>query len=419
MNIDEYLFQPSVDLNEHIIATYYVESKDMLKAAKAIAIGQSIGNPEVRNEMESDVIIRDNLAKILDHKNNLQFMKKGFIRIAYPLYNFNIEEDGVTHLLCTLMGGQMDIDIIDACRLEDVQYPDRYLKQFKGPKIGMHEIIKRTRSEGRPLIGGIVKPKTGMTPEQLKKVSVQMVQGGIDFIKEDEILGNPKFCPFNERVELVSNAIKDAADDMGKEVFYAPCINADYPHYLDRVRKAKELGANAVHINIWGGIPVYKSIRDLDLDIALHFQKSGDKVITSQKNPYSIKWAVLTRLARMMGADFIHAGMWGGYLSDPKEELIEVLATLRNKNQFKATVPSLSCGSHPGLVNTTVKNFGTELMMSAGGAIHGHPNGTKAGVMAMRQAADACMKNIPVNIYAQKHSELKAAIDAWGYQDDE
>jgi ribulose 1,5-bisphosphate carboxylase large subunit-like protein len=257
-----------------------------------------------------------------------------------------------------------------------------------------------------------------MSPADVKKVCVQMVEGGVDFIKEDEILGNPKFCTFNERVELVSNAIKDAADNMGKEVFYAPCINADYPIFLDRVRKAHELGANAVHINIWGGLPVYKAIRDLDLDIALHFQKSGDKVMTSVKNPYSIKWAVITKLARMMGADFIHAGMWGGYLSDPKDEFTEVLGTLRNKSQFKATVASLSCGSHPGLVNTTVKNFGTELMMSAGGAIQGHPMGVKAGTMAMRQSMDACMKNIHVTEYMKTHPELKSSIDKWGYQDE-
>ena len=38
-----------------------------------------------------------------------------------------------------------------------------------------------------------------------------------------------------------------------------------------------------------------------------------------------------------------------------------------NENGFKKTVPSFSCGSHPGLVQTTVKNFGDDLMMSLGG----------------------------------------------------
>jgi ribulose-bisphosphate carboxylase large chain len=418
MDIDEYLFQPDVDEEEHIIATYYVESKHFLKAAKAIAIGQSIGNPEVRNEMESDSILRVNLAKILDHPNNLSSIQKGFVRIAYPLENLDLEQDGITQLLCMLMGGQMDIDIIQACRLENIQYPKKYLQYFKGPKIGMDEIKKRTQAIDRPLIGGIVKPKTGMTAQQLKKVCVEMAKGGIDFIKEDEILGNPKFCTFNERVELCANAVNDVADDQGREIFYAPCINSDYPHYINRAKKAEELGANAIHINFWGGFPVYKSLRDLDLNLAIHYQKSGDKVITSVKNPYSIKWTVLTELARMSGADFIHVGMWGGYLSDSKEDLSSVMASLRNKSIFKKTVPALSCGSHPGLVNTTVKHFGTELMMNVGGALHGHPGGTKGGVIAMRQSAEATMKNIDAREFAKSHHELKQALDLWGYSEE-
>ena len=186
MDIDEYLFQPVVDENEHIIATYYVESRDFLKAAKAIAIGQSIGNPEVRTEMESDAILRNNLAKIIGHPQSLSSVHRGHIRIGYPLENFDIEQDGVTQLFCTLMGGQMDIDLIESCRLEHVHYPKKYLDSFKGPKIGMDEIIKRTKSQGRPLLGGIVKPKTGMSAKDIKKVCVQMVEGGVDFIKEDE-----------------------------------------------------------------------------------------------------------------------------------------------------------------------------------------------------------------------------------------
>ena len=55
---------------------------------------------------------------------------------------------------------------------------------------------------------------------------------------------------------------------------------------------------------------------------------------------------------------------------------------------FIITVPSLSCGSHPGLVDTTIKNFGNDVMMSLGGSLHGHPDGTISGAKAMRQAFD-------------------------------
>jgi ribulose 1,5-bisphosphate carboxylase large subunit-like protein len=413
--IDPYLFQPSVDKENHIIATYFLESKSFLASAKAIAIGQSIGNPDIRTKRESPNLLRDHLAKILDHKSNLSSKDRGYVKIAFPLVNFNPEEDGITHLLCNLMGGQMDIDIINKCQLVGLELPEGYTKVFKGPKFGLEEIKKRAKAENRPLLGGIIKPKTGITPKELKDMCLELVQGGVDFIKEDEILGNPKFCNFKERVELVSNAINDGADDQGREIFYAPCINGDYPYFLDNARYASEVGAKAVHLNIWAGFSAYRALRDANLKTAIHFQKSGDKVITGINNYYNINWSIVCKIARLLGADFIHAGMWGGYLSDSKEDLTKVMIALKNKNGFKQTIPALSCGSHPGLVGTTMKNFGIDLMMTVGGAIQAHPLGASAGAKAMRQAFEVEMRSIhPFDVMGQ-NLELKEAIKKWGY----
>lgn len=311
----------------------------------------------------------------------------------------------------------MDIDIISKCSLVDLDLPPGYLKAFKGPKFGLENIKKRAGAEGRPLVGGIIKPKTGITPKELREMCMELVEGGVDFIKEDEILGNPKFCNFKERVELVSNAINDTADDQGREIFYAPCINGDYPYFLENARYASEVGAKAVHLNIWAGFPAYRALRDADLKTAIHFQKSGDKVITGASHSFNISWSVVCKIARLLGADFIHAGMWGGYLSDSKEDLTRVMHVLKNKNGFEKTIPALSCGSHPGLVSTTIKNFGTELMMSVGGAIQGHPQGATAGARAMRQAVDAELKGLhPFDVMNEK-VELKEAIKKWGYKE--
>ena len=43
---------------------------------------------------------------------------------------------------------------------------------------------------------------------------------------------------------------------------------------LIELNQVYELGANAVHINFWSGLGVYKSIRELDLPIFIHFQKA-------------------------------------------------------------------------------------------------------------------------------------------------
>ena len=60
---------------------------------------------------------------------------------------------------------------------------------------------------------------------------------------------------------------------------------------------------------------------------------------------------------------------------------------------------------HPGIVNTTAEKFGTDFLANCGGAVHGHPGGTLAGALAMRQAID---KN--------PGPEFSTAIDKWGYE---
>ena len=381
--IDNYLFQVEVDRDEHIIATYYLESKNFLKAATAIAIGQSIGNPEVRAQRESQEIMQKNLAKILDIKSDLITKQRGTVKIAFPVINFNIPEDGITQLLCTFMGGQMDIDIVESCRLIDLEFPEKVLAHFKGPKFGAENIMQRAGAINRPLLGGIVKPKTGITVPQLAELVAELLKGGVDFIKEDEILGDPPFCRFKERVQVISNLVNDFCEKEGREIFYTPCINSDYPYFLERAKFADNLGIRAVHLNIWAGLPAYKALRDLNMkNTAIFFQKSGDKVQTGRNHKFSIDWGVLCQLARMIGCDFIHAGMWGGYLSDSK------------------------------------KNFGTELMMNVGGAIQGHPMGSESGARAMRQAFDCINSGEEIHSFMQNHLELKTAIEKWGYVND-
>ena len=180
---------------------------------------------------------------------------------------------------------------------------------------------------------------------------------------------------------------------------YAYCINGD-PHVIcDRVKKVYELGGNAVHINVWSGLGAYNSIRKMDLPIFLHFQKSGDKTFTDSSHRFGIEWTVICELAGMMGVDFIHAGMWGGYSNTDEVELQKVFTVL---NKYDV-VAALSCGMHPGIVNKITKRFGNNYMANVGGAIHGHPRGTLSGAKAMSQAIDH-----------QFGDEYDEAINKWG-----
>lgn len=394
------IFVNNININEYFIAEYDLEGKESLyQASWELAIGQSVGNPHVRNKWENDELFEKYSCKIIGNENELKKIKRGNIKIAFPIINTNWKEDGITQLLVQVMGGQLDIDKITYCRLLKIDFPEHIENMFLKAKFGISGIREYLQIKDKPLLGAIVKPKTGMSPTILLELVKELVEGGANFIKEDEILSNPSFCTIEERVPLIMDYIKST----NKKVIYAVCINSDYPYIIDRVKKVYELGGNAVHVNFWNGLGVYKSIRELDLPIFVHFQKSGDKILTDINHRFSIDFKVICKLAGMMGVDFIHAGMWGGYSSTDKEDLQGILDTLHKYN----VMPALSCGMHPGLVNTIQTNFGNDFMANTGGAIHGHPNGTLAGTMAMRQAIDKDFNK----------QEYQIAINKWGLID--
>ncbi len=403
----ELVFTNNINRDENIIATYFLESKTNIEQASwELAIGQSVGNPNVRNNWETDDLFINYSCKVITPKSELQ-TKQGYVKIAFPIINTDWNEDGISHLLCQLMGGQMDIDNINKCHLLNLEFPDKLIElHFKKPKQGIDGIRKYTKSFDKPLLGGIIKPKTGISPDILLAMVKEMVEGGVNFIKEDEILSNPSFCKIEDRVPLIMNYLNQRVQEGHNPVIYAVCINADSPYLLDRVKKVYDLGGNAVHINIWCGIGSYLSVRKLtetfNRDFFIHFQKSGDKILTSKTHDYHIDWKVICQLAGMSGVDFIHAGMWGGYMNDDEDELHKVLDILHSHN----VIPALSCGMHPGIVNAIVKRFGNDFMANCGGAIHGHPGGSKSGTLAMRQAIDKTFGE-----------EYEQAIKKWGLVD--
>jgi ribulose 1,5-bisphosphate carboxylase large subunit-like protein len=107
----------------------------------------------------------------------------------------------------------------------------------------------------------------------------------------------------------------------------------------------------------------------------------------------------MCQLASLMGVDTIQTGMIGGYSNDDTADILECIRILRAGN----SLPALSCGMHPGLVNWVTEQVGNDYLANVGGAVHGHSRGTLSGAKAMRQAID--------KTFAEEYNE---AIQKWG-----
>lgn len=373
------IFKKSINENNYIVVSYWVKSKTNLKdAAWNIAIGQSIGNPTKRSPYETSELIENHACKIISDEDTLLKTDSGQIDIAFPYRNFDFRHDGITHLLVNIMGGQLDIDIIEKCHVTDIQFPADVHNILMGPKFGISGIRRYTKVDTKPLLGGIVKPKIGVTPNTLLDIVKKMVDGGVNFIKEDEILSNPSICPIEERVPLIMEYLKD------KNVIYCVSIHSDFPYLLDRVQRVYELGGNGIHVNFWAGLGAYKSIREMDLPLFLHFQKSGDKIFTNTNHDFHIRWEVICKLAALMGVDFIHAGMIGGYYKWEESETINAVNILNELN----VMPALSCGFNPNVTSDVFHKIGNNFMANVGGYIHSHKGGVQQGVFEMKKSID-------------------------------
>ena len=90
-----YRNRSEIDPSKYLIATYRLTSSTNINdAAWNIAIGQSVGNPNVRNEWETDELFENHSCIILDDKARLATLKEGTVEIAFPVANTDWESDG-------------------------------------------------------------------------------------------------------------------------------------------------------------------------------------------------------------------------------------------------------------------------------------------------------------------------------------
>ncbi|HEC63873.1 MAG TPA: ribulose 1,5-bisphosphate carboxylase [bacterium] len=79
---------------------------------------------------------------------------------------------------------------------------------------------------------------------------------------------------------------------------------------------------------------------------------------------------------------------------------------------FGKTCPIVSGGMNPVLLRPFIETMGdTDFIITMGGGVHSHPDGTKAGATALVQAAEAWEKDIELGEYAKDHPELATAIE--------
>ena len=124
---------------------------------------------------------------------------------------------------------------------------------------------------------------------------------------------------------------------------------------------------------------------------------------------------IVGKLPRLAGLDMVIALTPYGKFPIMMDTFLSAgYSMLTPMGKIKPIFPMPGGGTTQGHVEDLYKKFGKDVMIAAGGAIHGHPMGPAAGARAFRQAIDAVVHGGTLIEAAREHEELKTALDLWG-----
>lgn len=404
-----------IDLNykpseNDLICRFFVEPEGnsaIEKACENIAAESSIGTWTELSTMESEIYER-----LGPHVFEID-TASGEVLIAYPSDLF--EPGNIPEILSSIAGNIFGMKAVENLRLLDVEFPEKLARSFLGPRFGISGVREVLGVFDRPLVGTIIKPKLGLNSEKHAHVAYESWVGGCDIVKDDENLTNQDFNPFRERILKTLGMRDKAEEETGEKKIYMPNISAETEEMLERAEFVKENGGRYVMVDIVTvGFSALQTLRKENLGMVIHAHRAMHAAFTRNKK-HGISMLVLAKLSRLIGVDQLHIGTAVGKMEGPREEVVEIKnAIVGDWYGLKNTFPVSSGGLHPGMIPALVEIMGEDVIIQAGGGVHGHSNGTKAGAMAMRQALNAAMQAIPLEEYAEKNPELKAALDKWG-----
>jgi len=333
-------------------------------------------------------------------------------KIAYPVELF--EAWNMPDILSSVAGNVFGLKALSNLRLIDIELPIELTKTFQGPKYGISGIRRLLEVPERPLIGTIIKPKLGLKTLDHARVAYEAWKGGCDIVKDDENLSSQEFNPFEDRVVETLDCRDQAEAETGEKKMYMANITAETNVMLNRAEFIQDHGGEYAMVDILTcGWSALQTLRDQEFKLVIHAHRAGHAALT--KNPkHGIAMRVIAKVARVIGVDQLHVGTVVGKMSETKQEVLENVDALKlEMHGLNPVMPVASGGLHPRLVPALIETFGRDVVIQAGGGIHGHPEGTVAGAMAMRQALDATMKEISLAEYAKTHKELQAALETW------
>ncbi|MEG2879048.1 MAG: ribulose-bisphosphate carboxylase large subunit family protein [Comamonas sp.] len=351
---------------------------------------------------------------LLERQGRAGPWRRARVRISFPVANVGAN---LPTLAATVSGNLYDLGEASGLRLESLQLPASYRAQFDLPQVGIAGTRQRTGVASGALVGTILKPNVGFSPEQSAELVARLCAAGVDFIKDDEVCADPVHAPLAQRVPAVMAAVRAHQDRTGKHVMVAFNITDEtdaMKRHADLIER--EGGSCAMASLNWCGFSALQTLRR-HTGLALHGHRNGYGAL-SRHPLLGMSFQAYQTLWRLAGVDHMHVHGLQGKFSQPDEEVIasaQDCYTPLTPEIDDRVMPSFSSGQWAGTVPATWAAVQSDdLLFMSGGGILAHPGGPAAGVASIRQAWAAARAGVALSEYARQAPELAAALAFFG-----
>lgn len=417
--------------NSEILATYLIETAlPIEQAAETIAGEQSSGTflavpgetEELKARARAKVLSIEPLnevdtpslpgARTPRGQSGKVGYRQARVQIAFPLDNIGCN---LPTLLATLCGNLYELSEHSGCKLLDVELPQQFAERYPGPQFGVEGTRRLTGVQQRPIIGTIIKPSVGLSPQQTADLVRELGEAGIDFVKDDELMANPPHSPLKERVRCVMWEINRLADATGRKIMYAVNITDE----LDEMRRHHDFVVQS------GGTCVMVSLNHVGLtgvsalratcQLPIHGHRNGWGMLT--RHPLlGIDFPAYQKFWRAVGVDHLHVNGLQNKFWESDDSVVRSIEALKKPlwDGYWA-MPVISSGQWGGQAPETYQRAGTQdVLYVAGGGIMAHPLGPAGGLRAIQQAWQAAVNGRSLEEMSLEHEELRLSMEKHG-----
>jgi ribulose-bisphosphate carboxylase large chain len=411
---------------KQLFATYLIETPLAVEKAAASLAGEQSSGTFVTVPGETDEL-KQRFAARVEKITPLETVSQaslpgcrsasGKYQRAEVIVSWSIENFGfnLPTLVSTVQGNLFELSQFSGLKLMDLEFPPAFAKHFRGPKFGVAGSRQLTGAEKRPLIGTIIKPSVGLSPKQTASMVKILVEAGIDFIKDDELMANPPHSPFDERVDAIMRVINEHADQTGKKVMYAFNVSDELDAMLRHYEKVVSSGGTCAMISLNSvGLAGAKKICDLGA-LAIHGHRNGWGMLN--RHPLlGIKFPAYQKLWRLAGVDQFHVNGIANKFWESDDSVVRSMeACAQPLLGGMSILPVVSSGQWGGQACETFRRTKTvDLLYMAGGGIMAHPHGPAAGVRSLQKWWEAAVEGLTMEQAAVKYPELKISVEKFG-----